>query len=275
MSARRKLAEYVGTRVNTIVGSVSDPAVVAAIGSLTQALEYQRRAISTLSSELIEVRRQMQNLGTSVNGGYLHMSNQYDKMCTRNMVCQHCEVVMLPSANPRGNITNVHNSLNVDIPLPELEVQVDVPTFANVPIGAAATTINVEVTPTDLARAAGIDAVNQLRASNDPHLPNMSVMFPTSWNQLLAEWRREHLSDFDRKGVPSTWKDSKLQQRFAKRLRCIRLIRRIATTTNVEESVVVADLDRILNSMDKLTVSKQLADLERQDTSMKRRIGKK
>jgi hypothetical protein len=131
-----------------------------------------------------------------------------------------------------------------------------------------------EITPAELARAAGIDALTRLRPSNDPHLPNMSLMFPATWTALLAEWRVENLSDFDRKGIPATWNDNKLRQRYAKRLRCIRLINRIATMSNVPESQVVEDLDRILNAIDNLNVSKHLMQLEEQDTTIKRRTKK-
>jgi hypothetical protein len=291
--------------MNSIVSKVSDPAAVAAIGTLTQIIEYQRRDLGTLAKELRDTRSQLLNLGTSVNNGYLHMSDKFEKMYNRFTLWEQTNEGMFPNNLGNRMIMNVHNPVDVDIPRAELELQVPVPTIvinnqpttatatemitetttettteATVTVTTTATTanmataINGEATPTELARAAGINAVTRLRASNDPHLPNMSLMFPVTWSALLAEWRVEHLSDFDRKGVPSSWKDSGLQQRYAKRLRCIRLIRRIATMSDVSEAQVVEDLDRILNAVDNLTVSKHLIQLEKQDSTIKRRVKK-
>ena len=278
------MTEYVGTRVNNIVSCVQDPAVVAAISSLTQVIEYQRRDLAALGRQLRVTQTQVQNVGTSVNSGYLHMSTKYDTTFNWATICQKCNIDMYPSPNRLGYMRNVHNPIDVYIPRQELEIIVQVPIIANnqpettmataeATTTATATTttattstttttmattataiatmaVNGEVTPTDLARAAGIDAINRLRACNQPHRPNMSLIFPATWSIFLAEWRVENLSDFDRKGVPAGWKDSKLQQRYAKRLRCIRLIRRIAASTDPaeSESSVVEDLDRMLNA---------------------------
>jgi hypothetical protein len=276
MSSRRKVSEYSGTRTATLVNSVSDPAAVAAIGSLMQTVEYQRREIANLTKEVRDTRVQLQNLSTAVNAGYLEMSNNFQRMCVT--ISQNCNVVGTGATN-QVQVTTTNNTaaaLNIDIPLPETEVEVNVndATFANNQpniLPQATVANNTPPTPADLARAAGIDATTRLRASNDPHLPVMATVFPTTWAQLLAEWRREHLSSLERKGVPATWNDSKLQQRYAKRVRCIRVIRRIAAREEIPEEEVEQELDSVLRAVSQLRLSQQLADLEKVDPEMKRR----
>jgi hypothetical protein len=192
-------------------------------------------------------------------------------MCTQITLWQNGGV----ATNQVATTNHTANAVNVDIPLPEMEVEVDVndATFAdNQPTILPQATVanNTPPTPAELARAAGIDAVNRLRPTNNPHLPVMATVFPTTWAQLLAEWRREHLSNFERKGLPATWDDSKLQQRYAKRLRCIRMIRRISAREEIPEEEVVQELDSVLRAVQRLTLTQQLADLEKVDPDMKR-----
>jgi hypothetical protein len=78
-----------------------------------------------------------------------------------------------------------------------------------------------------------------------PRLPNMKTEFPLTWRELYVEWKDNDLQSFV-KARQQEWKDSKLVQRYAKRHRAIKIIRRsIATMGNgrMNDSEVVDALD--------------------------------
>jgi hypothetical protein len=93
--------------------------------------------------------------------------------------------------------------------------------------------------PPGVATALGLNAFQLMQ--NTPRVPSMTQNFPESWSILLNEWQANDLGDFEKKGTKGIWKND-LQQRYAKRQRAMKVLRKTAGSRKTLK-LMAADLD--------------------------------
>jgi hypothetical protein len=97
--------------------------------------------------------------------------------------------------------------------------------------------------------------------------PFIGAKFPTSWTILLQEWTDQGMDTYLKDGIRSRWVMTD-QQRYSKRYRGIKMIKRIAKSLSVDEQAAVIKLDTDRGSM---SCSNHLLALEKTDKSIQRR----
>jgi hypothetical protein len=97
--------------------------------------------------------------------------------------------------------------------------------------------------------------------------PTMTAKFPSSWIALLEEWERNHLEQHTIPGSHSHWSIAD-QQRFSKRYRGIKIIRKLATGLSIRlhTMAILLDIERRHE-----TCSNHLLSLEKLDATIPRR----
>jgi hypothetical protein len=141
--------------------------------------------------------------------------------------------------------------------------EVVIPVADEVPVSCA----------TKQARIAGemdMNAIDLLM--NSPRLPSCSTEFPKSWRDLYSEWKTNDLQSFV-KARQQLWNDPKLVQRFSKRHRAIKIIKRTMETMgngrmNDVEVINTLDFQRL---RDGYTLSKHIHVLFINDNTRTRR----
>jgi ASC-1-like (ASCH) protein len=85
---------------------------------------------------------------------------------------------------------------------------------------------------------------------NTPRVPAMSHIFPESWTLMFHEWETNKLDDFEKKGTKGKWENG-LQQRYAKRFRAIKILKKLAgNNKSLKQMAADLEVSRIqLNSM--------------------------
>lgn len=121
-----------------------------------------------------------------------------------------------------------------------------------------------------LANSININPVDLLLSS--ARLPSCNTKFPESWESLYNEWNDNDLESFV-KSRQQEWKDKKLIQRYSKRLRAMKIIKKTMTTMgngrfNALEVCNSLDFDRL---RDGHTLSKHIHLLFNQDATRNRR----
>lgn len=121
-----------------------------------------------------------------------------------------------------------------------------------------------------LAASININPVDMLLSS--ARLPSCNTKFPESWLGLYNEWKDNDLESF-RKARQQEWKDKKLVQRYSKRLRAIKIIKKTMTTMgngrfNAVDVCNTLDFERL---RDGHTMSKHIELLFNNDASRVRR----
>ena len=127
---------------------------------------------------------------------------------------------------------------------------------------------------TQQARIAGeldMNALDLLLTS--PRLPSCSLKFPKTWHDLYAEWKNNDLESFV-KCKQQLWKDPILIQKFSKRHRAVKIIRRMKTILgngrlNDVEVINILDFNRIRDHGE--SISKHIHHLFSNDDTITRR----
>lgn len=134
---------------------------------------------------------------------------------------------------------------------------------AGLPIQPSYSTRNANI-----ARDLGVNALGLLR--NEPRVPVL-VDFPRDWPAFLADWNLNDLQSFI--GVSTReWNSSRLTQRFVKRHRGIKCIRRFQQQHNYHDEVEAAGrLEEIRINL-RISLSKHITDLFLTDGDVRRRV---
>jgi hypothetical protein len=72
----------------------------------------------------------------------------------------------------------------------------------------------------------------------------MCQTFPESWDLVLHEWQTNALGDFEQKGTKGAW-DNGLQQRYAKRIRAMKVLKKMAGKKPLKHMANDFDLARV------------------------------
>ena len=119
----------------------------------------------------------------------------------------------------------------------------------------------------------GLNAFNVMRQT--PRLPSLDGLFPETWKELVSEWKNNDLESFI-KAKKQHWKVPVLVQRFIKRHRAMKVLRRykeyLGDRRKDEEAVAkIMDNDRVSKEM---SLSKHMTILFKNDNTIIRRIRK-
>jgi hypothetical protein len=122
-------------------------------------------------------------------------------------------------------------------------------------------------------QALGYNGLQMLRGS--PRTPSIVGRFPETWSSLLGNWKNNDYESFVNMN-PRLWDNSALTQRFVKRHRAIKMLRKFKQKYNCHDDIEAAGkLDEMLLSILKISLTKHVNQLFESDGMVKRREKKR
>ena len=119
------------------------------------------------------------------------------------------------------------------------------------------------------AQDLGLNQVTMLR--HTPRSPVMSEKLPLNWVALESEWRINKLDSFVNM-ESKLWDDNKLTQRFYKRHRGIKMIRKFKKEHHYIDDAEAAGKLELVRDVVKRSLSSHMAELFKYDNDIKRRV---
>lgn len=220
--------------------------------TVQQSVSRQASGNKVVLDELIQIRIQQEKLQSMLEDRDLHNLRQ------QQIDHQREYIVNTGGVDDNADVFGIDN-------VETKEDDPPIPIIGNVAIASFAT---------QQARIAGeldMNALDLLLTS--PRLPACSLKFPKTWHDLYEEWNTNDLESFV-KAKQQLWNDRILVQKYSKRHRAIKILRRMKTILgngrlNDVEVINILDFNRIRDFSESL--SKHIHHLFNNDPTRVRR----
>lgn len=270
------LAQAVGTATGQLLGSVREElqAVKTQLATQEVTLRHTLIMVQDLCSTLTNTVQQSVSRQAAGNQVVLDelfniklqqerlqiMLEERDQLTVRRQQIDHQRESIVYT----GGIDDNADVFGID----NVETKVDDPI---VPIIRNDTTVSYATQQARIAGELDMNALDLLLRS--PRLPSCSLKFPKTWHDLHEEWKNNDLESFV-KCKQQLWKDPVLIQKFSKRYRAIKILRRMKTIIgngrlNDVEVINILDSNRIRDHSE--SISKHIHHLFNNDNTRTRR----
>lgn len=270
------LAQAVGTATGQLLGSVREELQAVKTQLSTQEVTLRHTLImvqdlcTTLSNtvqqsvsrqasgnqvvldELINIRLQQEKL-------QIMLEERGQHIIRRQQIDHQRENIVYT-----GGVDDSVEVLGID----DVETKID---DTLIPTNCNDTTISYATQQARIAGELDMNAFDLLLRS--PRLPACSLKFPKTWHDLHEEWKNNDLESFV-KCKQHLWNDPILIQKFSKRLRAIKIMRRMKTILgngrlNDVEVINILDFNRLRDHGN--SISKHIHHLFTNDNTITRR----
>lgn len=220
--------------------------------TVLQSVSRQTAGNKEVLDELVHIRLQQEKLQSMFDERYIQNTRQQEIDRQRELLVY------------TGGVDDNADVLGID----NVETKVDDPPPTNIGNVAA---VSYATQQARIAREMDMNALDLLLTS--PRLPACSQKFPKTWHDLYEEWKNNDLESFV-KAKQQLWNDRILVQKYSKRHRAIKIIRRQKTILgngrlNDVEVVNILDYNRIRDHSESL--SKHIHHLFNNDNTRARR----